>query len=327
MNGKPCCSPSHEGAEKPASPELGVDLGKSPEHGSIKGTVLIPAGNFLMGSEGPECWEADGEGPVREVHLDSFRLARHAVTNAEFAEFTDATGYRTEAEEFGWSFVFHNQVPKKRRRGVRFDLVPGLEWWAKIPGSNWRGPGGPGTNLKGKSDHPVVHVSYRDALAYCGWRGARLPTEAEWECAGRGGEEGAIYPWGNELVPDGKHHCNIWQGNFPHEDRGSDGFTGTAPARSFPPNGFGLRNMAGNVWEWTSDWFSPTHHQEASPETRENPTGPKQGDRRVIRGGSFLCHHSYCTRYRLSARSAVTPDTGTCHLGFRIVVESEKGGA
>jgi len=321
MNGKSCCAPGRdEGGEVDASAQgKGFpDLGRSPDYASPKGTVLIPAGSFRMGGEGPECWEADGEGPIREVTLNAFRIARCAVSNAEFTEFIEASDYRTEAEDWGWSFVFHNQVPRKQRRNATFELVPGTEWWAKVPGAFWRKPGGPGTDLKGKAEHPVVHVSWRDAQAYCRWRGARLPTEAEWECAARGGEEQWTYPWGEELAPKGVHHCNIWQGSFPENDRADDGYAGTAPVRSFPANGYGLRNVAGNVWDWVGDWWSTTHHLEAS---RENPSGPESGELKVIRGGSFLCHDSYCTRYRLSARSSVTPDSATCHVGFRIAMD------
>lgn len=277
----------------------------------------IEAGAFLMGAEGPECWEADGEGPVREVTLSPFWIDRTCVTNTQFEAFVEATGYQTEAEQFGWSFVFYNQIPKAHRKQMHFDTVLGLQWWAKVEKADWRKPGGPGTNIRKKMDHPVVHVSWTDAFAYATWAGKRLPTESEWECAARGGMVQQRYAWGDELTPGGKHRCNIWQGRFPDEDTGEDGWTGTAPAKSFRANQFGLYNVAGNVWEWCADWFSPDWHRPESEATRFDPRGPEKGTARVIRGGSFLCHDSYCNRYRVGARTSNTPDSSTCHQGFR----------
>jgi formylglycine-generating enzyme len=279
--------------------------------------VKIPGGPFQMGAEGPECWKADGEGPVREVTVSPFWMDRTCVTNAEFAEFVEATNYQTEAERFGWSFVFFNQIPKAHRKSLRFDTVAGLQWWAKVEKADWQKPGGPGTHIRKLMDHPVVHVSWHDASAFATWRGKRLPTEAEWEFAARGGLDQKRYPWGDELTPGGKHRCNIWQGKFPEEDTGEDGWTGTAPARSFRANDFGLYHVAGNVWEWCADWFSPDWHVVENDETRVDPHGPKTGTSRVIRGGSFLCHESYCNRYRVGARTSNTPDSSTCHQGFR----------
>lgn len=277
--------------------------------------VELSGGAFLMGGEGPETWAADGEGPIREVTLSPFWIDRTTVTNSAFEEFVLATDYVTEAEQFGWSFVFHNQIPKAHQKRVRYQHVQGSEWWARVEKADWRRPGGPGTNIRKKADHPVVHVSWADAQAYASWMGKRLPTEAEWEYAARGGLEQALYPWGDELQPGGKHFCNIWQGKFPEEDTAEDGYAGTAPARSFRANGFGLYNVSGNVWEWVQDWFSPSWHLDGP---RENPRGPDEGTNRVIRGGSFLCHYSYCNRYRVSARSSNTPDSSTCHTGFRL---------
>jgi len=277
---------------------------------------LVPAGRFLMGATGPETWPADGEGPVREISLPAYWIDECAVTNRQFAEFVEQAGFVTEVERFGWSFVHYSQLTKSQHTALRDLRVAGLEWWYRVDGSNWRHPFGPRQDLDElqRWDHPVVHLTWNDAAAYAKWCGKRLPTEAEWECAARGGLEQNLYPWGDELTPGGKHRCNIWQGDFPKTDRGEDGYRGSAPARSFKPNGFGLYNMTGNVWEWVADWFSPTFHQQ---DTRENPQGPPFGERRVMKGGSYLCHLSYCNRYRCSARTSNTDDTSSGHLGFR----------
>ena len=269
---------------------------------------------FCMGAEGPECWSGDGEGPVHQVSLENYFIDQTAVTNESFSAFVDATGYQSQAEHFGWSFVFHNQIPKAHLKRLSFDRAFGIEWWAKVEGASWKKPGGPGTNIRKIMNHPVVHISWHDAMAFCQWAGKRLPTEAEWECAARGGKEGSTYPWGNELNPGGKHRCNIWQGKFPEKDVGADGYCGTAPARSFQANDIGLYNMVGNTWDWVADWFDPRYYNQ-SP--FRDPGGPVSGTEKVIRGGSFLCHESYCNRYRNSARSKVSPDSTTCHLGFR----------
>ncbi|NNE91566.1 MAG: formylglycine-generating enzyme family protein [Verrucomicrobiales bacterium] len=310
---KACCTPSAD-REGVGPIEPAGEIPVSPNAGSREGMVELEGGQFLMGAEGPETWEADGEGPVREVTLDPFWIDRTCVTNSDFETFIAETGYQTEAERFGWSFVFLNQIPKAHQKHLEMVTVQGLPWWAKVDKGDWRKPGGPGTNIRKRMDHPVVHVSWNDAATYAAWAGKRLPTEAEWEYAARGGLEQAIYPWGDELTPNGKHRCNIWQGEFPREDTGEDGYTAIAPAKSFPANGFGLYNVAGNVWEWVSDRFSPTWHRTAD---LTNPSGPESGNGNVIRGGSFLCHVSYCNRYRVGARSSNTPDSSTCHTGFR----------
>jgi formylglycine-generating enzyme required for sulfatase activity len=295
--------------------------------GSTDGMVRLDGGPFLMGTDYPKGFPEDGEGPVREVTVSPFYIDATSVTNAAFAEFVDATNYRTEAEDFGWSFVFHTHVPKKFADKLRAEgKTPGLSWWLGVPGAMWRRPFGERSGIDDRMDHPVVHVSWNDATAYCQWAGKRLPTEAEWEFAARGGREQTIYPWGNQLEPRGQHRCNVWQGDFPKQDSAADGFAGTCPVTAFKPNGYGLHNMCGNVWEWCGDWFSPDWHVEASEATRNNPTGPNldaegtpQGTHKVQKGGSYLCHESYCNRYRLGARTANTPDSATTNNGFRCV--------
>jgi len=286
---------------------------------NTRGMTRLDGGAFLMGSE-EGTYPADGEGPVREVTLHPFYIDVCAVTNRQFDKFVKATKYRTEAEGFGWSFVFHLLVPEDIAKKLRRH-VDGLEWWWKVPGAYWRKPEGRTSSIKDRMDHPAVHISWADAVAYAEWAGKRLPTEAEYEYAARGGRVQTIYPWGDELEPNGEHQCNVFQGEFPRFNSGDDGFIGTAPVRAFAPNDFGLYNVSGNVWEWCWDWFSPTFHINGP---RENPHGPPEGQARVIRGGSYLCHESYCNRYRLSARTANTPDSSTGNMGFRCAVDGEE---
>ncbi|HEX7064129.1 MAG TPA: formylglycine-generating enzyme family protein, partial [Bacillales bacterium] len=266
--------------------------------------IYIPGGKFLMGTNSKEGFPADGEGPMRKVKVNPFYMDPCTVTNAQFAEFVEETGYRTEAEAFGWSFVFRNFLSGKKTGRV----VQGTPWWAAVDGAYWYQPEGPGSAIDDRMDHPVVHISWNDAQAYCKWVGKRLPTEAEWEFAARGGLEQKRYPWGDELTPKDEHRCNIWQGVFPKKNTEEDGYAGTAPAKSFLPNGYGLYNVSGNVWEWCSDWFAKSIHRRGG---RENPQGAESGTIKVMRGGSYLCHKSYCNRYRVAARSSNTPDSST----------------
>jgi len=253
-----------------------------------------------MGSDGPEVNPLDGEGPVRPVTLSPFGIAATAVTNAMWSAFAKATGYRTDAERYGWSYVFHLLVtPEGDRRATA--TMSGAPWWLNVPDANWRCPEGPGSTVATRANHPVVHISWNDALAYCAWSGTRLPTEAEWEFAARGGLTGARYPWGDELTPKGQHRANIWQGRFPHVNTADDGHVGTAPVRAYRPNGYGLYQMVGNIWEWCSDAWAP-------------------GAGRLLRGGSYLCHDSYCNRYRVSARTHNTADSSSGHVGFRVAL-------
>ncbi|HEX7056849.1 MAG TPA: formylglycine-generating enzyme family protein [Bacilli bacterium] len=279
--------------------------------------IVIPAGTFAMGTDSREGFWADGEGPVRMVTLDSFRISPYAVTNREFQAFVEDTGYVTEAEQFGWSFVFHLLVSEKIKSEVK--RVPQqTPWWYVVDGAYWAKPEGPDSTIADRMDHPVVHVSWNDALAFCKWAGMRLPTEAEWEYAARGGLKQQTFPWGNELTPNGEHRCNVWQGDFPRENTREDGYLGTAPVNAFEPNGFGLYNVAGNVWEWCSDWFSPRYHQATAS---RNPHFAKETGRRSMRGGSYLCHSSYCNRYRVAARTSNTPDSSAGNLGFRVAAD------
>lgn len=283
---------------------------------SKKGMVYIPEGTFRIGTDEKEGFSDDGETPSHEIELNAFYMDKSTVTNFEFSKFVHETGYKTDAEEFGWSFVFYKLLSENIIKNVKH-VVTSTPWWYVVESANWQQPEGADSSIQNRMDYPVVHISWNDALAYCNWAGKRLPTEAEWEVAARGGLKNRKYPWGDNLTPAGKHYCNIWQGDFPVVNTQEDGYIGTAPSVSFPANGYGLYNMAGNVWEWCSDWFTRDLHKKGG---QNNPNGPNQGEARVIRGGSYLCHKSYCNRYRVAARSSNTPDSSTGNIGFRCVV-------
>ncbi len=303
----------------------------------------IPGGEFSMGSNDPVAWES--ERPARRVRVRSFWMDEAEVTNAEFLTFVEATGYVTTAERKPDVAEIMKQVPPGTPPPPAEMLVPGTlcfipttgsvplndasQWWQWKPGASWRHPDGPDSSIETIMNHPVVHVSWDDASAYAKWAGKRLPTEAEWEFAARGGLDGKPYTWGDDPPGEKNIKANLWQGNFPNENKQSDGFVRTAPVKSFAPNGYGLYDMAGNVWEWCADWYDDQlHRREGNITVIDNPTGPAQSydpsqpftPLRVVKGGSFLCSDMYCTRYRPSARSGVSPDTGMSHTGFRCIV-------
>ncbi|MFJ3777964.1 formylglycine-generating enzyme family protein [Streptomyces sp. NPDC090075] len=312
-----CCAPSARAEELPVPVEPPLPVPVRPSSRSLPapagapredGMVALPGGEFLMGAEDADGFPADGEGPVRAVRVAPFLVDACAVSNDAYAEFVADTGHVTDAERLGWSYVFAGFLPAALRRDA--PRPPETPWWCAVAGAAWNRPAGPGSGLDGLGDHPVVHVSWYDAAAYASWAGKRLPTEAEWEYAARGGLEQARYPWGDELDPDGEYRCNIWRGTFPTRNTAADGYRGTAPVDAFAPNGHGLYNTSGNVWEWCADWWTTEHGGHAAP---------VHGGARVIRGGSHLCHASYCNRYRVAARTANTPDSSTGHTGFRCV--------
>jgi len=305
--------------------------------------IWIPAGEFTMGSD-DETSKAH-EKPAHQVKVDGFWMDATEVTNAQFRRFVKATGYRTTAERPIKLEDIMKQVPPGTPPPPADALEPSsvvftppnhpvpldnhFAWWSMIKGADWQHPEGPGSDIQGKDDHPVVHVSWEDAQAYAKWAGKRLPTEAEWERAARGGKDGLIFPWGNtrpDALPEPV--ANIWQGTFPNDNTNRDGYGATAPVRSFPPNPYGLYDMAGNVWEWTRDWYRADTFADRAGKLTVNPTGPEKSHdpreplaaKRVMKGGSFLCHETYCSSYRPSARMAGAIDTGLSHTGFRCVM-------
>jgi formylglycine-generating enzyme required for sulfatase activity len=258
----------------------------------------------------------DGEGPIRFVNLKPYRISETAVTNRQFAAFIAATGHVTDAERYGWSYVFQSFLPK----GLDAPAVQGVEWWRAVTGAKWDKPEGEGSDISGREEFPVVHVSWLDASAYASWVGGRLPTEVEWEHAARGGLPNPTYPWGEEDPNDtDTFPCNIWQGHFPTQNTGGDGYFGLAPARSFESNGFGLYNMSGNCWEWTAD---PFFVRSLTRQAKERNSRAKREKHRVLKGGSYLCHKTYCFRYRIAARIGNTPETTTGHTGFRVAFDA-----
>jgi len=308
----------------------------------LDGMVLIPGGTFAMGSDThyPE------EAPVHRVTVDGFWIDETPVTNTQFRAFVDATGYVTFAEVAPLAEDYPGALPHMLKAGsLVFNPPPGQvdlrnwsQWWEFRHDANWRKPYGRGTWNKGLDDHPVVHVAYKDAEAYAAWAGKELPTEAEWEFAARGGLEGAEFSWGAEFTPNGRHMANTWQGNFPYENLKLDHYERTSPVRAFPPNGYGVSDMIGNVWEWTTDWYASKHPADA-PKACCIPENPRGGSRegsidpcqpqiriprKVLKGGSHLCAPNYCRRYRPAARHAEAIDTSTSHVGFRCVVRSRE---
>ncbi len=305
---------------------------------STAGMVLIPGGNFMMGGDNKQSYS--DEFPKHPVQIDPFWIDATEVTNEQFKKFVDATGYITTAEKKpDWEELKKQVEPDTPRppdsmlvaASFVFQLTDGpvnlsdvSQWWVWVPGANWKHPQGKENDIKGKENYPVVHISWFDAIAYCKWAGKRLATEAEWEFAARGGLVNAIYPWGNEHVNIGKPKSNSWEGDFPYNNNQNDGFIRAAPVKNFAPNGYGLYDMAGNVWEWCSDWYDATYYEAA---VIANPKGPLKAndpaepyiEKRVLRGGSFLCNDSYCSGYRVARRMKSSPDTGLEHTGFRCV--------
>ena len=273
--------------------------------------VSFKACHSFSGTDRPVITE-DGEGPARAVSLKAFELETLTVTNARFACFVDATGYITEAERFGWSPVFKALLADGTAHIPTNGPTP---WWVKVDGACWHRPEGPGSTVEGREEHPVVQVSWNDAANFARWCGGRLPTEAEWEHAARGGLPDPRFPWGDEEPDDTNIRCNIWQGQFPKQNTLADGYLGTSPVRAFEPNGYGLYGMSGNVWEWTADAFRI--HSLRKQARQRNEQAAKAGDK-VLKGGSFLCHRSYCYRYRIAARSSSSPDSSASNIGFRV---------
>ncbi len=301
-----CCSPDRRAA--PATSSASVGVGGSVEPSSIAppaAFVSVPGGTFTMGDGGLLGYPADGEVP-RSVTVAPFELSATAVTTDEFAVFTDATGWVTAAERYGWSFVFGGLLPHDFPDTRAVAAAP---WWRQVFGASWRRPEGPQSDLLGRGEHPVTHMSWDDATAYARWAGARLATEAEWEYAALAATS-TPWPWGDDLEPEGQHRMNVFQGTFPTENTGADGFVSTCPVTAFEPNPWGLHNMLGNVWEWTADVFT------ADVFSPPGPVGPDTF--RTMKGGSYLCHQSYCRRYRAAARMGSSADSSSGNVGFRI---------
>lgn len=312
--------------------------------GEMAGMVWIPPGEYLMGASDRDDMSRDDEKPRHKVMVDGFWMDETEVTNAQFRAFVKATGYVTTAERKPVWEEMKKQLPPDTPRPPDEVLVPGslvfhkpdgpvpldnpANWWAWTPSVNWQHPEGPGSSIAGRDNYPVVHVSWEDATAYAKWAGKRLPTEAEWEWAARGGITDAVFAWGNEPIEQGEIKANTWQGHFPDTNTKRDGYYMAAPVRSFRPNGYGLYEMTGNVWEWCADWYRPDYYAQVSrPEGIRNPAGPDDSfdpqeptiPKKVQRGGSFLCHDSYCASYRVAARMKTSPDTSLIHAGFRCV--------
>ncbi|XP_031572586.1 formylglycine-generating enzyme-like [Actinia tenebrosa] len=277
--------------------------------------VYLKGGVFTMGTDKPFII-LDGEAPARKVRVRPFYMDVYEVSNAEFELFVNDTGYTTEAEKFGDSFVLGSRVSEQTQKNIH-QAVAAAPWWLPVKGAYWRRPEGPDSHIKDRMDHPVLHISWNDAVEYCKWAGKRLPTEAEFEYALKGGSDDTLYPWGDNLKHDGKFMANLWQGKFPIQNTAKDGYEGTCPVTAFPPNGYGLYNMVGNAWEWTADWWSTRH----TKDFQDNPTGPPNGKDKVKKGGSYMCHKSYCYRYRSASRSQNSADTTASNLGMRCAAD------
>ena len=295
---------------------------------------MIPAGKFKMGSDYEMFTDAK---PIHEVELDAFYMDEHPVTNAEFEKFVKETGYVTTAEEKPKKEDFPGVPDDKLVAGsVTFTppnhdvpLTDVTQWWSYVGGASWKHPEGPKSTIKGRENHPVVHISWYDAAAYAKWAGKRLPTEAEFEYAQRGGLEQKDYVWGDEMEPGGKIMANIFQGTFPNDNKKEDGYDRTSPVDKFPPNGYGLYDMSGNVWQWCSDWYRPDYYSESPSKNPQGPSSSSDPDepgvyKRVQKGGSFLCCDTYCSRYRPGGRGKGAMDSGASHVGFRCVKDVPK---
>jgi formylglycine-generating enzyme required for sulfatase activity len=298
-----CCSGTPKDIHFLASPTIGAADSPASSGAEIE-YLNVAAGSFLMGSEDLGANPLDNEGPIQEVSLPEFEISATPITNAQFAAFITETGYATEAEQTGWSFVFQLLVAEGVKIIGQSQVAP---WWLGVEGTSWRCPIGGQSDYRDFLDHPVVHVSYQDALAFCEWAKTCLPTEAQWEKAARGGLESNRYPWGNSLLVSGQWQCNIFQGEFPERNSLEDGYFGTSPVKSFSANGFGGYDFAGNVWEWTQSGFDKSKPFDSNQEFK------------VTRGGSYLCHDSYCNRYRVGARNKTTLDAIAGNIGFRVV--------
>src|SRR5580704_3895638 len=320
-----------------------VENKNAPAGPGPEGMAWIPGGEFSMGAQDPPGNDAVGmqatldSRPIHRVYVDGFWMDKTDVTNAEFAKFVAASHYVTEAERTPKAEDFPDAPPENLVAGSVVFAPPDhpvslndhFQWWTYVKGANWRHPTGPGSDIKGKENYPVVHVSYDDAQAYAKWAGKRLPTEAEWEFAARGGLTGKPFVWGDTFRPDGKYMANTFQGHFPDKNTNDDGFAATSPVTKFPPNGYGLYDMAGNVWQWTSDWYRPDYYRQLVSQggVTRNPTGPDSSfdpdergvEKHTMRGGSYLCTDQYCSRYMVGTRGKGETTTGTNHLGFRCV--------